>query len=124
VRKDALALEAQLVERQLATVKASSDEELSLLQLRLRNSYQAELNVKNLTVAAKKVIDAKYENDSLKLASDFNKQQTLAAYDAAVAANAQELALKRGTQEETELRVETINIQLAKELAALAQRKG
>jgi hypothetical protein len=114
VRKDALALEAQLVERQLATVKASSDEELSLLQLRLRNSYQAELNVKNLTVAAKKVIDAKYENDSLKLASDFNKQQILAAYDAAVA---QELALvKRGTQEETELRVETINTQLAKEL--------
>jgi hypothetical protein len=122
VRKDALALEAQLVERQLATVKASSDEELSLLQLRLRNSYQAELNVKNLTVAAKKVIDAKYENDSLKLASDFNKQQILAAYDAAVA---QELALvKCGTQEETELRVEAINTQLAKELAALAQRKG
>jgi hypothetical protein len=122
VRKDALALEAQLVERQLATVKASSDEELSLLQLRLRNSYQAELNVKNLTVAAKKVIDAKYENDSLKLASDFNKQQILAAYDAAVA---QELALvKCGTQEETELRVEAINTQLAKELAALAQRNG
>lgn len=124
LRKDVLALEAQMLDRQLLFVKANSDEEISLLQRQLRNGYQAELTVKNLTVSAKRVIDAKYANDSLKLAQDFAKQRTLAAYDAELSAVAQELALlQKGSAAETELRREAIDAQLRKELAALDKRK-
>jgi hypothetical protein len=124
LRKDALALEAQLIERQLQTTQQGSDKELSLLQQRLRNSYQAELNVKDLTVSAKKVIDARYENETLKLEADARKQRILAAYDAEAASVSAELTLvQQGTQQETELRREAIDTQLRKELAALDQRK-
>lgn len=124
LRKEVLALEAQLIERQLQATQIGSDKELSLLQQRLRNAYQAELNVKGLTVGAKLAIDAKYENDSLKLAADARKQRLLAAYDAEAATVSAELTLvQQGTQQETELRREAIDNQLRKELAALDQRK-
>jgi hypothetical protein len=124
LRKDALALEAQYIERQLQTVQAGSDRELNLLQQKLTNAQAAELNVKGLTASQKLVIDAKYENDSLKLARDFNRQRMLTMYDEAVAANAAELAVvQKGTEQETELRREAIDVQLRKELAALDKRK-
>jgi hypothetical protein len=69
-------------------------------------------------------INQKYEADVLKLETDNHKQRTLAAYDAEVASvNAELTLVKKGTEEETNLRVEAINTQLAKELAALDQRK-
>ena len=123
LRRDVLALEAQVLARQLAQAQTTSDQELSLLQQKLRNGYQAELNVKNLTVGAKRVIDQKYENDSLALTQDFAKRRALAAYDAEAATIAAELTLVRtGSQQETDLKVEQINAQLARELAALDAR--
>jgi hypothetical protein len=123
-RAQAFAAEAALLNKRLAEVQINSDEELAIQQRLLRNEYQAELNVKKLTVAQKLAIDTKYEQDSRKLLLDTVKLRALAAYDAEAAAVNAELALvKKGTQQETELRVEAINSQLAKELAALDQRK-
>jgi hypothetical protein len=122
-RAQSLALQKALLDKQLAQVQTNSDEELDLLQAKLQNGYQAELNVKDLTVKQKAAIDAKYENDSLKLTQDYSKQRALAAYDAEAAAIAAELTLARtGSQQETDLKVEAINSQLARELAALDKR--
>lgn len=46
------------------------------------NGRAAELNVKNLTVAQKKAIDVKYEQDSLSLSLDFNRRRLQAALQA------------------------------------------
>jgi hypothetical protein len=120
LRKDALALEAQLIERQLKTTQNNSDQELSLLQQKLRNGYQAELNVKNLTASAKKVIDAKYENDSLALTLDFNRRRLLAALQAATDTTAAELAQQRtGSDEALRLQAQQIEQQRVLSLAGL-----
>lgn len=123
-RAQALALEAKAIERQLKIVQFASDEELSLQQAKLRNSYQAELNVKNLTVKAKKQIDLDYEANSRQLLIDSIKSRALAAYDAELSSVQAELTLvQHGTEQETELRRNAIDTQLRKELAALDKRK-
>jgi hypothetical protein len=121
LRKDALALEAQVIERQLKTTQANSDQELSLLQQKLRNGYQAELNVKNLTVSAKKVIDQKYENDSLALTLDFNRRKLLAALQSATDLTAAELAQQQaGSEEALRLQAQQIAQQRDVSIAGLA----
>jgi hypothetical protein len=120
-RRDALALESQLLTRQLTQVQANSDEELNILQRRLRNGYQAELTVKNLTVSAKKVIDAKYENDSLTLSLDFNRRRLLAALQAEMDLTGARLAEQQsGSAEALRLQAEQIEQQRQLALAGLA----
>jgi hypothetical protein len=124
-RAQALALQKALLDEQLAQVEANSLEELRLLRAKLENGYQAELNVKDLTVSAKRAIDIKYEADRRKLEVDATKARALAMYDAELAAVNTELGLvQKGTDQETELRREAIDTQLRKELAALDQRKN
>lgn len=124
LRKDALALEAQLLDRQLKQVQVNSDQELSLLQQKLRNGYEAELNVKALMASAKKVIDAKYESESSKLLLDSLKARAQASYEAEAAnINRDLLLVKSGTDQETELRREAIRNQLAADLAKLDRLK-
>jgi hypothetical protein len=120
LRKDALALEAQLIERQLQTAQVGSDKELSLLQQRLRNGYQAELNVKGLTVSVKKVIDYKYESESLALTLDFNRRKLIASLQAQSDLTAAALAGQRaGSEEALRLQAEQIEQQRVQALAGL-----
>lgn len=121
LRKDALALEAQLLDRQLKTVQTNSDQELSLLQQKLQNGYQAELNVKGLTVSAKKVIDAKYESESLALMLDFNRRKMVAALQAQSDLLAAEVAGQEvGSDEALRLQAEQIENQRQLAIAGLA----
>lgn len=116
LRREALALEAQVLARQLAQVQQASDQELSLLQQKLRNGYQAELNVKNLTAGAKRVIDEKYEGDSLALSLDFNRRRLLAALQTQVDITAGELASQQQGGEQA-LRLQTQQIENQRRLA-------
>ncbi|MVN78090.1 hypothetical protein GO988_17305 [Hymenobacter sp. HMF4947] len=120
LRKDALALEAQLLDRQLKQVQTNSDQELSLLQQKLRNGYQAELNVKGLTASAKKVIDAKYESESLALTLDFNRRKLQAALVAQSDLTAAELAGQQaGSEEALKLQAKQIQEQRQQAIAEL-----
>jgi hypothetical protein len=120
LRKDALALEAQLLDRQLKYVETNSNEELSLLQQKLRNGYQTELNVKALTASAKKVIDTKYESDSLALTLDFNRRKLQAALVAQSDLTAAELAGQQaGSDEALKLQARQIEEQRVQALAGL-----
>jgi len=121
VRRDGLAIESQMLTRQLAQVQANSDEELNILQRRLRNGYQAELTVKNLTVSAKKVIDLKYEQDSLALSLDFNRRRLQAALVAQLDETAAQLSTQQtGSVEALRLQAEQIEQQRSLALAGLA----
>lgn len=123
-RQQYLAVEASLLDKQLAQVKQNSDEELSLQQQKLRNAYQAEVNVKNLTIAQKKKAELDYEAATLALSQDFAKRRATAAYEAEAASVQAQLALvAQGSQQETELQVEAIRSQLAAQKAALDARK-
>lgn len=120
LRKDALALEAQLLDRQLKQVQTNSDQELSLLQQKLRNGYQAELNVKALTASAKKVIDAKYESESLALTLDFNRRKLQAALVAQSDLTAAELAGQQaGSEQALKLQAQQIEEQRQQAIAGL-----
>lgn len=123
-QREALALQAQLVERQLQQVRVGSDEEISLLQQKLRIGRDVELAQKDLTVRQKLLLDRTYEADSLDLTREFNKARALADFDA-LSQNIQTdlLTVKRGTEEETRLRALAIDAQLQKDLAALDRRK-
>lgn len=123
-RRDELELENKLLDQQLLKVQAGSDEELSILQEKLHNSYLAELEQKGLTLKQLLLLDTKYEADGLALVQDFTKKRGVAMFDAAVAANSAELlAVKQGTDAETDLRREAIQTQLERELFALDKRK-
>jgi hypothetical protein len=120
-RAQALALEAAMLNKQLAQVKQNTDEELSLRQRLLLNGKQAELNVKNLTVKQKKIIDLKYENDSLAHSLDFNRRKLQAALQAANDATAAQLAQQQaGSEEALRLQAEQIEQQRQLSLAGLA----
>jgi hypothetical protein len=120
LRKDALALEAQLLDRQLKQVQTNSDQELSLLQQKLRNGYQAELNVKALTASAKKAIDAKYESESLALTFDFNRRKLQASLQAEADLTTAALAGQRaGSEEALKLQAEQIEQQRKQAIAGL-----
>jgi hypothetical protein len=111
LRKDALALEAQLIERQLLTVKAGSDEELSL-----------QLNVKNLTVKQKEAIDLKYESGSLALTLDFNRRRVQASLQALADQTSAELAAQQlGSDESLRLQQQQIDNQRRLALAGLKE---
>jgi hypothetical protein len=116
LRKDALALEAVLLDRQLKTVQANSDQELSILQQKLRNGHEAELNVKGLTASAKKVIDEKYESDSLALTLDFNRRKLVVALQAQSDLLAAALAGQRAGSDEA-LRLQAQQIEQQRQLA-------
>jgi hypothetical protein len=117
-------LEQLALDRRIQLVQAGSEQELDLQKQKLNTQRNLELAAANVTLGQRKIIEQKYQDDVLKLEADNRKQRILAAYDAEVASVNAELALTRkGTQEETDLRVEAINTQLAKELVALDQRK-
>jgi hypothetical protein len=121
LRKDALALEAQLLDRQLKQVQTNSDQELSLLQQKLRNGHEAELNVKGLTANAKKVIDTKYESESLALTFDFNRRKLQASLQAQSDLTAAALAGQRaGSDQAMKLQAEQIEQQRQLAIAGLA----
>jgi hypothetical protein len=120
-RAQALALEAALLNKQLATVQQNTDEELALRQRLLLNGKQAELNVKELTVRQKKAIDLKYEQDSLTLSLDFNRRRLLAALAAEMDLTSARLAEQQtGSAEALRLQAEQIEQQRQLTLAGLA----
>ncbi|GAA4362099.1 hypothetical protein GCM10023185_29690 [Hymenobacter saemangeumensis] len=122
MRRDALALQGVLLDRELQQVQAGSDRELSILQQKLRVGYQAELNVKNLTVGAKKVIDARYENESLALMLDFNRKRLLAALQTEVDLTAAQLSQQQqGSDEALRLQQQQIENQRRLAIAGLAE---
>lgn len=122
--QQATALQQLELDRRIQLTQAGSDEELSLQRQKLEAQRGLELSAANLTVGQRKIIEAKFLADMEKLEKDSAKQRALAAYEAELASVNAELALvQRGTSEETELRVEAINTQLAKELAALDKRQ-
>jgi hypothetical protein len=117
------ALEQLALDRRILASKAGSDEELSLQRAKLRVQYNLETSQTGLTLRAKQILEEKYEADLLKVEAEGRKARALAAYDAELATVNAELTLaQKGSQQETELKVEAINAQLAKELAALDKR--
>ncbi|MGI4819885.1 MAG: hypothetical protein ACRYFV_01630 [Janthinobacterium lividum] len=117
-------LEQLALDRRIQLVQTGSQQELDLQRQKLVVQRNLELAAANVTLGQRKIIEQKYQDDVLKLEADNRKQRILAAYDAEVASVNAELTLtKKGSQQETELRVEAINTQLAKELAALDKRK-
>jgi hypothetical protein len=118
------ALEQLALDRQILRVKAGSEEELALQQEKLTVQRNLELAAVGLTLRQTQAIREKYQADVTKLEVDAIKARALAAYDAELASVQAELTVvKRGTDQETELRREAIDTQLAKELAALDKRK-
>jgi hypothetical protein len=99
-RKQALAVEAAQLNKQLPNTQEGSDEELNLLQRKLKNSYQAELNVKNLTVAQKRAIDLKYETDSTALLVSYQRQAAQLTLQAEQERNNASLAANKQAQAE------------------------
>jgi hypothetical protein len=99
-RRQALAIEAALLNKQLPKTQEGSDEELNLLQRKLKNGYEAELNVKNLTVAQKKAIDLKYETDSTALLINYQRQAAVLTLQAEQERNNASLALNAKAQAE------------------------
>lgn len=121
LRSQAFALETALLTRRLAQVQTNSDEELSLLQQKLRVGQQAELNVKNLTLKQKQAIDVKYETDSLALSLDFSRRRLQAALAAQLDLTTAQLAGQRaGSAEALRLQAEQIEQQRTLALAGLA----
>ena len=121
LRKATLDAEAKAIEQQLKTVQVGSDEELRLLQQKLQNSYQAELNVKGLTVKGKQNIDTNYEGNRLALELDFSRKRVQLALQAAVDVGAAELAQQRTTGADLlQLQAEQIEAQRRQALAGLA----
>jgi hypothetical protein len=121
LRKEELDRLAQAIDRQLKTVQIGSDEELQLLRQKLQNSYQAELNVKNLTVKAKRAIDENYESNRLAQELDFNRRRLQAALQAASDITAAELSQQRaGSDEALRLQAQQIEQQRALSIAGLA----
>lgn len=120
-RAQMLALEKALLDKQLAQVKTNSDEELRLLQAKLSNAQAAELNVKNLTVAQKKAIDVKYEQDSLALSLDFNRRRLQAALQAEVDLTSARLTQQQeGSVEALQAQTDQIENQRQLAIAGLA----
>ena len=119
-RAQALALEKALLDKQLAQVKVSSEEELAIRKKLLDNARAAELNVKNLTVAQKRVIDTKYESDSLALTIDFNRRKLIASLTAQADLTAAALAGQQdGSNEALKLQAEQIEQQRQQAIAGL-----
>lgn len=120
-RAQANALEVALLNRELAQVQVNSDKELALRQQLLNRQREAELNVKNLTVAQKQAVDVKYETDSLALSLDFNRRRLQAALAAqADLTSAQLSAQQAGSAEALRLQAQQIEEQRRLQLAALA----
>ena len=121
LRKETLDAEAKDIDRRLKAVQVGSDEELRLLQQKLQNSYQAELNVNGLTVKGKQNIDTNYEGNRLALELDFSRKRVQAALQAAVDVGAAELAQQRATGADLlQLQAEQIEAQRRQALAGLA----
>jgi hypothetical protein len=99
-RRQALAVDAALLTQCLAQVRANSDEELNLLQRKLKNERDVELAQKNLTLAQKRVIDLKYNTDSTALLISFQRQAALATLQAEQERNNASLAQNAKAQAE------------------------
>ena len=99
-KRQALAVEAALLTKQLPKTQEGSDEELNLLQRKLKNGQAVELNVKNLTAAQKRAIDLKYETDSTALLISYQRQAALATLQAEQERNNASLALNAKAQAE------------------------
>jgi hypothetical protein len=118
------ALDQQALDRKLTQVQAGSEEELELLRRKLEVQRDVELQAANLTISQRTAITNKFFADSQKLEIDAIKARAVAAYEQELSSVQAELTLvKKGTDEETELRREAIDTQLRKELAALDKRK-
>ncbi|MDO7888166.1 hypothetical protein [Hymenobacter cheonanensis] len=116
-------LEQLALDRRLLRVKAGSEQELALQREKLTVQYNLETSQTGLTLRSKLILQQKYEADVLKLEADSRKAAALAAYDAELTTvNTELLAVRKGTNEETELKIEAINTLLAKELASLSER--
>lgn len=120
-RAQAIALDIALLNKALAQAQVNSDKELSIRQQLLNKQRQAELNVKNLTVAQKKTIDAKYEQDSLALTLDFQRRRLQAALQAEADLTSARLAQQQeGSVEALQAQTDQIENQRRLAIAGLA----
>jgi hypothetical protein len=99
-KRQALAVEAALLNKQMPKTQEGSDEELNILQRKLKNGRDVELAQKNLTVAQKRAIDLKYETDSTALLINYQRQAALATLQAEQERNNASLALNAKAQAE------------------------
>ncbi|MGI4736111.1 MAG: hypothetical protein ACRYG7_13120 [Janthinobacterium lividum] len=117
------ALEQLDLDRHILATKAGSEQELELQREKLIVQRNLELAAVSLTLRQAQAIREKYQADDLKLVQDNYKARALAAYDAELASVSAELTLtQKGSQEETELRVEALKVVLERELASLDKR--
>lgn len=99
-KRQALAVEAALLNKKLPQTQEGSDEELNLLQRKLKNGRDVELAQKNLTIAQKRAIDLKYDADSTALLVSYQRQAALLTLQAEQARNNASLALNAQAQAE------------------------
>jgi len=124
-KRQALAVEAALLNKQLPKTQEGSDEELNLLQRKLKNGYEAELNVKKLTVDQKRAIDLKYETDSSALLISYQRQAAVLTLQAEQERNNASLAANKQAQAERAAQsLEATQEQLAEEYQLQARAAG
>lgn len=119
-KQNELRVQLGYLDLELQETQKGSEEELNILRRKLATQRTLELTAKELTVGQKRLIDAKYEADSLKLTEDFAQRQLVQSLgNARTLVAAQLAAVAEGGEEELRLRQELINRQLAQDLAAL-----
>ena len=109
-----------LLDVQLQTVRKNSDEELSILRKKLALQYQLELAAKGLTVGQKRLADAKYEAEKVKLETDAARARAVEVLQIEVQGIAARLAaVARGGAEELALQQQQIETQRTQQLRAI-----
>lgn len=122
-RRAQLKLANDLLDLELRKVAENSDEELSLLQRKLTNSYKIELAQKDLTIGQKKLLDKKYQADSDELFLSAIRRRALTALQVEANGIAVRLTqVKLGSDEEVAIQAEAIEKQRQQELAAIGER--
>ena len=117
------ALEQVRLDGRLLQVQAGSDEELAIQRRKLAVQREADLSAAQLTVRQRTTIEEGYLAGLEKLERESAKNRALAAYEAELSSvQAELLVVKKGSQEEAELKIEAINTVLEKELASLEKR--
>ena len=117
------ALDQLALDKQLKDVQSGSDEELNILQRKLKVAHDLELAQVGLTIGQKKALNEKYEQESLALGLDFARRRLQAALQLVTDTKNAELATaKDGSLDQLQLQRDLIEQQRQQQLAALDVR--
>lgn len=117
------ALEQQDIDRRILLTKTGSEEELALQRQKLTVQHNLELAAANLTIRQKKLLQERFEADSLKLTETYEKQRIVTQLqNAAELLKVQVLGQQAGSTELLRLQTEQIENQRQQAISALDKR--